>query len=202
MFDRQSLRRTAVATALLALGAACSDPTGPAEPPPEPPPPQLEPRWDVDLTVRYVRASADRTCDGLTASFPVEIVNPGEYQYRIRAAYGGTSYQTESRGYNRVTGTSYTLGPSEIENFPNETWKFTNLRQGESVALTLYSTEWDATERDDYMDNRSNSLNVTPSSLLPAGGTKTDRALGVGTSNCGLTLYWDVTAVQRQVEVG
>lgn len=52
------------------------------------------------------------------------------------------------------------------------------------------------------MNNRSNSLNVDPSSLLPTGGTRTDRLLGTGNANCGLTLVYDVTAVQRQVEVG
>jgi hypothetical protein len=52
------------------------------------------------------------------------------------------------------------------------------------------------------MNNRSESLTITPSSLLPTGGTRTDRALGVGNARCGLTLYHDVTARQRQVTTG
>lgn len=202
MFDRQSFARPIAAAALMGLIAGCSDPTAPADPPSEPPPPAFETRWDADVTVRYVRASADRTCDGLSATFPVRVVNPGEYQYRITAVLGSTSYSKASNRYNEFVGTSYELGPGEIHNFANETWKFSNLRQGESVQLNLYSTEWDGTERDDFMNNKRNSLRLNPSSLLPSGGTRSDRALGVGDADCGLTLYYDVTVVQRQVEVG
>lgn len=189
--------RSEILTLMLAIGvAACAgDATGPADDPG----PALESRWDMNVTVRYVRASSELTCDGETL---VGTVNPGEYQYRITASYGGASHQTQSKSYGSVSGTSYELGRSEIYNFANETWSFANLREGESVRLRMYSTEWDGPSKDDYMNNRSNTLNLTPSSLRPAGGTSADRALGVGKATCGLTLYYDVTIVQRQVEVG
>lgn len=189
--------RPCLLTLALAVGAvACaSDATGPAEDAG----PTVESRWDIDVTVRYVRASSELTCDGETL---IGTVNPGEYQYHIIASKGSARQELRSKDYGSVSGTSYELGTSEIHNFGNRTWGFANLRAGESVTLRMYSTEWDGPSKDDYMNNRSNDLTLTPSSLRPTGGTSTDRALGVGKSTCGLTLYYDVTIVQRQVEVG
>jgi hypothetical protein len=89
-----------------------------------------------------------------------------------------------------------------MRNFANRTWTFNNLSAGQGVRLTLSATEWDFTSKDSDLDDRSESLTVTPSALLPTGGTRTDRALGVGNARCGLTLYFDVVVRQRQVTVG
>lgn len=189
-------RRARSALILIAAGvaAACaSDTTGPDAGP------TLESRWDLDVTLRYLHSSSASTCDGKDL---LGFVNPGEFQYRIKATFGSTTKTTESQGYGSVTGTSKTLKSDETWDFGNKTWTFENMKEKDAVTLTLYVTEWDGTDKDDYMNNRSNSLEIVPSSLLPTGGTKTDRGLGVGKSTCGLTLYFDVTARQRQVEVG
>lgn len=183
--------------ALCLLTACGSDPTGPDGPGPGPGP-TTEPRWDIDVIVRYVKASGNSACDGTTI---IGTVNPGEFQYRITASFGELTKRLESNIYGSVAGADHTLGPEEIHNFANETWTFNNLREGQGVELRMHVTEWDGTEKDDYMNNRTEALTITPSALLPNGGTRTDRALGVGTSNCGLTLYHDVTVRQRQVTV-
>lgn len=100
----------------------------------------------VDATVRYVKASAQRTCDGTTL---LGNNNPGEYQYRIRASDGQIAKEMETNNYGRVTGESHSLDRSENQNFTNQTWKFSNLTQDETVGLWLYSTEWDGTQKDD-----------------------------------------------------
>lgn len=186
---------TRLGLVLAAIGgvAACGKEAGPTE---EPGGPAFESRWDMTVTVRYVKGSSNLTCDGRDL---LGAPNPGEYQYRIKAVYGATVKQTESNSYGSVTGTAHTLEPTEIYDFTNENWSFNDLQAGQSVALTLSSTEWDGTSKDDYMNGRSNSLTLTPSTLRPTGGTSTDRALGVGNSDCGLTLYYDVAIVQRQV---
>jgi hypothetical protein len=190
-------------SATLAFSACSSDsPSGPTPPPaPTPTPaPVVESRWDVDVVVRYVKASADEVCDG---TIPIiGTVDPGEFQYRIVASFGSQTDSTQSSGYGSVTGNSRTMSPEELWNFGNETMTFSNLRAGQSVELTLFATEWDIASKDGYLNNRSNSLTITPSSLLPNGGTRTDRALGVGNATCGLTLYHDVTARVRQVTTG
>jgi len=185
---------TRLGLALAAIGgvAACGDKAGPTEEPG----PTFESRWDMTVTVRYVKGSSNLTCDGRDL---LGGANPGEYQYRITSAYGSTVRQTESQSYGSVIGISYSLMPEEIYNFANEDWSFNDLQAGQSVALTLSSTEWDGTSKDDYMNGRSNALTLTPSTLRPTGGTSADRALGVGNSDCGLTLYYDVAIVQRQV---
>jgi len=160
--------------------------------------PTLESRWDIDVVIRYLHASTELTCDGKTI---IGTPNPGEYQYRITAKYGSTSKSDESNGYGTVGGASRELSPNENWNITNKTWTFENLRQGEAVALTMSVTEWDGPSRDSYMNNLSNTLQLDPSSLAPSGGTRTGRALGVGNSTCGLTLYYDITVRQRQVQV-
>jgi hypothetical protein len=189
------LTMTRLGLVLAAIGgvAACGKEAGPTE---EPGGPAFESRWDMTVTVRYVKGSSNLTCDGRDL---LGAANPGEYQYRIAAAYGSTVKQAESQSYGSVIGISYSLMPEEIYNFANEDWSFNDLQAGQSVALTLSSTEWDGTSKDDYMNDRSNILTLTPSTLRPTGGTSTDRALGVGHSDCGLTLYYDVAIVQRQV---
>jgi hypothetical protein len=149
--------------------------------------------------VRYVKASGDSACDGKDIFGKAD---PGNFQYRIVASFGSRTETTESFNYGSAAGLSRALYPEEIWNFGNETWTFNNLTAGQGVELTLFVTEWDGTNRDSDMNNRSNSLTITPSSLLPTGGTRTDRALGVGNANCGLTLYHDVTVRQRQVTTG
>jgi hypothetical protein len=150
----------------------------------------------MDVTVRYVKASANKTCDG---SGTLNLGNPGEYQYRISASFGGVSRSMETNNYGSVTGAHATLDREELDNFPNKTWSFTNLKSGDAVSLTMWVTEWDGTSKDGDMNNKSNTLQLTASSLLPTGGTKTDRALGVGNGDCGLTLYYDISAIQRTV---
>jgi len=186
--------RSVLTLVVAALATACAaDATGP-----QPVDPATESRWDMDITVRYLHSSSDRTCDGLDL---LGFVNPGEFQYRITAKYGSITKSTESKGYGTVGGTSKALKNDEIWDFADQTWTFDNMKAGDAVDLTLYVTEWDGTVKDDYMNNRSGNLSLDPSSLLPTGGTKTGRALGVGKSTCGLTLYYDVTARQRQVQV-
>lgn len=191
-------------SATVALSACgTSSPAGPTPvptPAPTPTPtPVVESRWDLDLTARYVKASADSACDGRDTFGNVD---PGNFQYRIVASFGSRTETLESFNYGSAAGISRALSPEEIWNFTNETWTFSNLSAGQGVQLTLFATEWDGTNKDDSLNNRSNSLTITPSSLLPTGGTRTDRALGVGNANCGLTLYYDVTARQRQVTTG
>ena len=198
MSDKLLLRRFGAAAALCLL-AACGDAAANLTGSGDPSSPQTESRWDVDVTVRYVHASTSETCDGTDV---LGLNNPGEYQYHITAAFGGVTHTLESPGYGSVTGTSYTLDKNENYNFANKTWSFTNLASGDGVTLRMAVTEWDGASKDSYMNDRSNSIQIVPSSLLPSGGTKTDRALGVGKSTCGLTLYYDVSAVQRQVQVG
>lgn len=195
---RRSIERSWVLALAIAAGACGGDVAGPAEEPGLPPGPTLESRWDMDVIVRYVRASSERTCDGLTV---VGTVNPGEYQYRITASHGSATNATQSKDYGEVWGTSHELGRSEIYNFANETWQFADLRKGEAVALRMRVTEWDGLEEDDYMDDLSNTLSLDPSALKPSGGSSTDRALGIGNATCGLTLYYDILITQRQVEV-
>ncbi len=162
------------------------------------PEPQFEGRWDIDVVVRYVKASSEHTCDG-TNLFGAN--NPGEYQYRIVASEGGITKSLQTDNYSSVLGRSHTLNTAEIHNFANRTWQFSNLTEDQGVLLTLYSTEWDGTVKDDDMNNRSNARKITPSTLLPVGGRSTDRALGVGTSTCGLTLYYDLEVAHREVPV-
>jgi len=197
-----ALRLLGVVAVLSTGVAACSgSPTSPTPTPtPGPGPvPIVESRWDLDLTVRYVKASGDETCDGKNI---LGGVNPGEFQYRIVASFGSRTETLESFNYGSVLGISYTLSPGEIFNFTNETWTFNNLSAGEGALLRLYATEWDSANKDGGMNNLTDSQTITPSSLLPTGGTRTDRALGVGNALCGLTLYYDVTARQRQVTTG
>jgi hypothetical protein len=188
-------------SATLALSACSSDsPAGPTPTPTPTPTPVVESRWDVDVVVRYVKASADEACDGRIPI--IGTAEDGEFQYRIVASFGSQSDSTQSLNYGSVAGISRSLLPEEIWNFGNETMTFSNLSAGQGVQLTLFATEWDTTSKDGYLNNRSNSLTITPSSLLPNGGTRTDRALGVGNATCGLTLYHDVTARVRQVTTG
>ena len=176
------------------LAAACAaDLTAPVDEGPT-----FESRWDIDVVIRYLHASTELTCDGKTI---IGTANPGEFQYRITGKYGSMSKSDESNGYGTVTGASRELSPDENWNIANKTWTFENLGQGEAMALTMSVTEWDGPSKDDYMNNLSNTLQLDPSSLLPSGGTRTDRALGVGKSTCGLTLYYDITVRQRQVQV-
>ncbi len=187
-----------LAAVALCVTAACggnSDPTGPSDDPGV----TTETRWDVDVTVRYVHSSTVETCDG-TGFLGAD--QPGEYQYRITASYGGTTKTLETANYGSVLGQSVSLGKNASDNFANKTWSFVNLKAGEGVVLKMAVTEWDGTSKDSDMNNKSKSTTITPSSLLPSGGTKSDRGLGVGDSKCGLTLYYDVTATQRQVSVG
>ncbi len=184
---------------LAALGAtvACGgsdDPTGP-DPDVNP---VTELRWDMDVIVRYVKASSNKTCDG---DGTLGVQNGGEYQYRITASYGGINRTLETNNYGSVAGEDIDLGKEDIHNFSNQTWTFTNLKSGEGVVLRMRVTEWDGTNKDDYMNDRDDQVTVNPSSLLPTGGTRTDRALGVGNADCGLTLYYDITAIQRSVTV-
>lgn len=186
--------RRALTLMLTGLAVACSaDATGPAQQAPT-----LESRWDMDVIVRYLHASTELTCDGKTI---IGTPNPGEYQYRITGVYGSTSKTTQSAGYGKVTGLSKQLAPDENWNITNETWTFENLKDGEAADLTLYATEWDGTSKDDYMNNRKETRKLVPSKILPNGGTKTDMAVGVGTSTCGLTLWFDVKVRERQIEV-
>jgi hypothetical protein len=188
-------------SATLALAACGSESkVGPTPAPTPTPTPIVESRWDLDLTVRYVKASGDEACDGKIPI--VGTVDPGEFQYRVVASFGSRTETLESLLYGSVAGLSRALSPEEIWNFGNETWTFNNLSAGQGVQLTLFATEWDGTSKDSDLNNRSNSLTITPSSLLPTGGTRTDRALGVGNAQCGLTLYHDVTVRQRQITTG
>lgn len=174
--------------------AACDQSTTAPEPEPE-----LIGIWDIDVEVRYVKASPERTCDGTTL---LGNNNPGEFQYRIRAFDGSIAKEMETNNYGRVTGRSHSLDTSENHNFTNQTWEFSNLTEFESVGLWLYSTEWDGTERDDYMNDLSELVWLQPSRLLPVGGRSTDRRLTVGKSTCGLTLYYDIVVVHREEPVG
>lgn len=183
--------RSALTLVVTALATACAgNATGPQSADPA-----TQSLWDMDITVRYLHSSTVETCDGSVLG----IVNPGEFQYRITAKYGSVTKSTESAGYGTVTGESKSLTINQDWNFANQTWTFDNMKAGDAVDLTLYVTEWDGAVTDGYMDNRSNTLSLDPSSLLPTGGTKTGRALGVGKSTCGLTLYYDITVRQRQV---
>jgi hypothetical protein len=148
--------------------------------------------------VRYVKASGESACDGTDL---LGAINPGEFQYRIVATHGSTTRSTQSTGYGQVTGDSHPLSTTEIHNFGNQDWTFSNLDAGDAVKIEMWVTEWDGAEEDDYMNHRRASLDVVPSSLLPTGGSRTDRALGVGTGNCGLTLYFDVNVRTRLVNV-
>ncbi|MCG6990228.1 MAG: hypothetical protein LJF06_18965 [Gemmatimonadetes bacterium] len=184
--------RSALTLAVAALATACANSaTGPQSVDPA-----TQSRWDMDLTVRYLHSSPDQTCNGVSL---LGLVIPAEFQYRITATYGSVTKSTESKGYGTVTGESKLLSNNETWNFANQTWTFDNMKAGDAVDLTLYVTVWDGVAKDGYMNNRSNTLSLDPSSLLPTGGTKTGRALGVGKSTCGLTLYYDVTVRQRQV---
>jgi hypothetical protein len=184
--------RSALTLAVAALAAACANSaTGPQSVDPT-----TQSRWDMDLTVRYLHSSADETCNGVSI---LGIVNPGDFQYRITATYGSVTKSTESKGYGTATGESKLLSNNQTWNFANQTWTFDNMKAGDAVDLTLYVTDWFGLAKYTYLNNRSNTVSLVPSSLLPTGGTKTGRALGVGKSTCGLTLYYDVTVRQRQV---
>jgi hypothetical protein len=187
-----------LALAALCATAACGEDNGPTAASPNPPAPTTETRWDIDVVVRYVRASGQSACDGDNIFGNVD---PGEFQYRIVASYGATTRSTETNNYGLVSGVDEELNTGDIHNFPNETWTFNNLKSGEGVKLQMWVTEWDGTDKDDYMNNRTASLTIVPSTLLPSGGTRVDRALDVGTENCGLTLYHDVTVRTRVVNV-
>lgn len=197
---RSRSTRHALTLMIVGLAAACTgDATGLVnDNTQQPDAPKLESRWDMDITVRYVHSSTKETCDGKDL---LGFVNPGEYQYRITAKLGSVTKSTESKGYGSVTGVSKALAPNKNWDFANQTWTFENMMAGDAVDLTMYVTEWDGLSKDSYMNNRSNNAQLNPSSLLPTGGTNKDLALGVGTDKCGLTLYYDVTARQRQVEV-
>lgn len=192
---RYSIEKYLVLALAITAGACGGDVAGPEEDPA----PVLDDRWDMDVTIRYVRASSERTCDGLTI---FGTVNPGEYQFLITGVFGATTNTLATPGYGQVTGESHELGRSEIHNFANRTWRYTDLHKGQDVALTMRVTEWDGASKDDYMDDRQNTLNLDPSSLRATGGSSTGRALGVGNENCGLTLYYDIDVVHREVTVG
>jgi hypothetical protein len=191
----RSLTRLGAAAALC-LAAACGgagDPTSPST--------HTEPRWDMDITVRYVRASSDATCDG-TDIFGNN--NPGEYQYDITASAKSNSIikSLSTAGYGTVTGTSHVLDTGQTDNFANQTWSFTNLSAGEGVLLAMAVTEWDGLDKDSYMNNRSDGVELVPSTLRPAGGSMVNETLDVGNTKCGLSLVYDLNVVQRQVQVG
>jgi hypothetical protein len=184
------------AAAALCVTAACgsgSTPTGTTS--------HTESRWDLSVTVRYVRASPTETCDGKDL---FGNNNPGEYQFLIDAyAIGdpGTVYSMETANYGEVFGEEHTLDVNKTYNFPNKTWSFPNLKAGSQVELEMSVTEWDGLNEDSYMNNRQEGVEIVPSSLLPNGGTRTDQKLDVGSTVCGLTLYYDVTVAQRQIKV-
>lgn len=198
-----TLRLPGLGLAALCALTACSsgsNPAGPEDPPPGPGPgPITESRWDLDVTVRYVKASRDETCDGKTI---FGVVNPGEFQFRVVGSFGSRTETLETFDYGSIAGISHMMAPEEINNFTNQTWTFNNLREGQGVELRLYATEWDVSSRDSDLNNRSSSVTITPSALLPSGGTRIDRAVGVGDARCGLTLYHDVTVRLRTVTTG
>ncbi len=188
---RNTRLRSLCLAALCATAACSNDSTAPIDP-------ATETRWDADLTIRFVRASGESACDGTNI---LGAINPGEFQYRIAASFGTKTETTQSTNYGTVNGTSHDLSTTETYNFTNQTWTFNNLKLGDAVKLDMWATEWDGVSKDDYLNNMHASLNVVPSSLLPSGGTRIDRALGVGKTTCGLTVIFDVTVRTRVVSV-
>lgn len=102
------------------------------------PGPRLESRWDLTVTLRYVRASSELTGDGRTVP---GTVNPREYQYKGVGTLGGNPRFYFSSDYGSVSGTSYELGAGVSFNFADRDWSYTHLKAGDLVRLTLYSTE-------------------------------------------------------------
>lgn len=177
---------------MVALGA-CDG--GMVAPEPEP---QFEGRWDIDVTVRYVRASSEATCDGETI---FKRNNPGEYQYRVYAALGDVEKSFETNNYGKVTGRSHELDTGEMHNFTNRTWKFSDLAAEDFVRLEMFVTEWDGPSKDDYMDHLSWPTFLVPSELLPVGGRLTDQSFQVGKDTCGLKLIYDVRVAHRELPI-
>lgn len=188
-----------LAIAILCSATACSDATGPdVDPPPEPPQAQFETVTDVTLTLRYLTVSSNSACDGIAVISRKP--RNGEFQYRVEGYRNGTRLETlQSSGYGSVTGAATSAGPGETIQFANETWRFNNLRSGDEVELRLRATEWDATSRDDYLNDLSASYNIN----IPIGPEDVNTVgLRVGTANCGLTLFYDRSITTREVEVG
>ncbi len=192
-----SILRPRLGLAALLATVACggSSPTGPGGDGG----PTTEPRWDITVTSRFVRASSSKSCDG-DGLFGAK--DAGEYQFRITGSYGSANRSYETNDYGKVTGSNFKLDAGETGNFADQGWTFNDLGEGKSVALKLAVTEWDGLAKDDYMDNRSKTVNLVPSSIRPSGGTEKDRELFVGTSTCGLSLFYDVSITRRDVETG
>lgn len=185
-----------LAIAILCSATACSDATGPdGDPTPEA---QFETLTDVTLTPRFLTVRPNSACDG-SGVISGEPRN-GEFQYRVEGYRNGTRLKLlQSSGYGSVTGAATSAGPGETIQFANQTWRFDNLRSGDQVELRLRATEWDATSRDDYLNDRtiSNDFNIP---IDPEDVTNVE--LKVGTDNCGLTLYYDLSITTVEVEVG
>lgn len=188
-----------LAIAILCSATACSDATGPdGDPPPEPPEAQFETLTDVTLTPRFLTVRPNSACDG-SGVISGEPRN-GEFQYRVEGYRNGTRLKLlQSSGYGSVTGAATSAGPGETIQFANETWRFDNLRSGDQVELRLRATEWDATSKDDYLNDLNNSqyFNIPIDPL-----DERDVTLSVGATSCGLTLHYDRSITTREVEVG
>lgn len=201
MMTRSLLPRLALAA--LCATAACTstgptDPTDPGEENPPPPPPTTRAVYDMTVTSRYVVASSSQSCDG---NGPFGGTDQGEYQFRIVAVSSGEnrSYQTDS--YGTAFGQMYRLEAQETGNFPNQSWTFSNLIEDDGVNFTFFVTEWDALAKDDYMNNRSTTVDLIPSDIRPNGGEERDRQVSVGVNTCGLTMFYDVDITRRDVPV-
>lgn len=180
-----------LAIAILCSATACSDATGPDGDA------QFETVTDVTLTPRFLTVSTHSACDG-SGVISGEPRN-GEFQYRVEGWRNSTRVETlQSRGYGSVTGAATSAGPGETIQFANETWRFDNLRSGDQVELRLRATEWDATSKDDYLNDRNDSTLFSHPNDPP---DATNVSLSVGTDNCGLSLYYDRTSTIREVEV-
>ncbi len=195
MHTRTLLPRLGLAA--LCATAACggSSPTGPSDGGGN----TTKPQYDMTIKSRFVKASSSKSCDG-DGLFGAK--NAGEYQFRITGQYGSTNRSYETTNYGKVTGANMSLKAGETGNFSDQSWTFSNMAAGEGATYTLRVTEWDGLAKDDYMNDLGKAAELVPSSIRPEGGTEKDRQLSVGTSTCGLTVFYDVTVVRREVPTG
>lgn len=192
MHTRDLLPRLGLAALCATVACGGNSPTGPSDGGNT----STKPQYDMTIKSRFVKASSSKSCDG-DGLFGAK--DAGEYQFRITADYGGTNRSYETTNYGKVTGSNMKLQAGETGNFTDQSWTFSNLDAGQGVTYKLYVTEWDGLSKDDYMNNLSKTASLVPSSIRPSGGTEKDRQLTVGTSTCGLTVFYDVSITKRDV---
>jgi hypothetical protein len=150
----------------------------------------------MTITLRYVVASSVQSCDG---TGPFGGKDQGEYQFKVTGSTGTETRTYQTDNYGTALGQMYRLEAGETGNFPDQSWSYSNMSDVDGIALRLYVTEWDALAKDDYMNDRSEVVQVVPSFIRPNGGIERDRTVAVGVSTCGLTLYYDVNITRRDV---